>query len=393
MGKFCVGWCLALLVVVGGCADPTDTGPESTVADSTVATSTADTLTVEEIERALTAVQAVVDTLVAAVRDDAVLSRLSQSAALFTTDGLTLVEATGMTFVYTRETGYVRAADRTDAPDDAVRFVLYRMSGTAVATPLTEVGHLDFFPRPSGDFGVQVVSGGVPTLGYEASGVYGRSQFQEDSSNIRAVGSIGLPFRAITFTAFARRENSGTGESSDREFQAAVPGQGTIQVNFSYCCSIDPVTDGYIRIAAPPLSPGGDSTIVVLSWSEQKGSYGSSLKVNEVAYNGSRRSPTLEAFWTRTTSESIWDILGLAAHVLTPALFAVKGASSHDLVVTISTTGSMLDDAYTLSLDPHSRWPSPATTPPASGWFPAALTSWTWAILRRTVSPRVAVPR
>jgi hypothetical protein len=97
--------------------------------------------------------------------------------------------ALGKTFVYTAESGYI-ASDRTGAPSDGVRFVLYAVDPLTrqPVTPLTETGYVDVVDH-SGDNDVDVrvlaVSGTTTFIDYAitASGT-------ASGGNIRVQGFV-----------------------------------------------------------------------------------------------------------------------------------------------------------------------------------------------------------
>jgi hypothetical protein len=83
-------------------------------------------------------------------------------------------EVAGKTFVYDPGTGGYVQSDRTGAPGNGVRFIIYAVNPVtwAPAEPLTETGHVDLIDLSAGSTQaarVLVVSGGITYIDYTAS--------------------------------------------------------------------------------------------------------------------------------------------------------------------------------------------------------------------------------
>jgi hypothetical protein len=83
-------------------------------------------------------------------------------------------EVAGKTFVYDPGTGSYAVSDRTGAPSNGVRFILYAVDPVsyAPADPLTETGYVDLIDLSAGttqSAQVVVVSGGITYIDYTAS--------------------------------------------------------------------------------------------------------------------------------------------------------------------------------------------------------------------------------
>jgi hypothetical protein len=102
---------------------------------------------------------------------------LRRIAPRFSSTGTAIViptEARGTTFEFNTSTGNYEAGSQTGAPSNGVRFILYEpnSSGTAPATPLNDIGHLDLVDESTGStdaIGIVAVIGNVTMLDYSAS--------------------------------------------------------------------------------------------------------------------------------------------------------------------------------------------------------------------------------
>jgi hypothetical protein len=99
-------------------------------------------------------------------------------------------EVAGKTFVYDPGTGGYVQSDRTGAPGNGVRFIIYAVNPVtwAPAEPLTETGHVDLIDLSAGSTQaarVLVVSGGITYVDYTAS-----ATTQETSGRVSVIGVV-----------------------------------------------------------------------------------------------------------------------------------------------------------------------------------------------------------
>ncbi len=99
-------------------------------------------------------------------------------------------EVAGKTFVYDPGTGGYVQSDRTGAPGNGVRFIIYAVNPVtwAPAEPLTETGHVDLIDLSAGSTQaarVLVVSGGITYVDYTAS-----ATTTETSGRVSVIGVV-----------------------------------------------------------------------------------------------------------------------------------------------------------------------------------------------------------
>ncbi len=82
-------------------------------------------------------------------------------------------DAVGTTYGYNSSTGDYEALERSGAPTNGVRFLLYEISGSSPVMPLNEIGYVDVAmtsPPPSVNLTIDMVIDGVTVLHLSPSG-------------------------------------------------------------------------------------------------------------------------------------------------------------------------------------------------------------------------------
>ena len=106
----------------------------------------------------------------------------------------------GKTFVYNPQTARYAPSDRTGAPANGVRFMLYAVDPVLkrVVTPLQEVGYLDLTDKGSNTLGIKAVitsvTPNVTALEYDATGAIGTSGFTFSAKGYVSDGTTRLDF-------------------------------------------------------------------------------------------------------------------------------------------------------------------------------------------------------
>ncbi|MBI4421184.1 MAG: hypothetical protein HY560_10190, partial [Gemmatimonadetes bacterium] len=102
----------------------------------------------------------------------------------------------GKTFVYNQQTGKYEPSDRTGAPANGVRFILYAVDPVLnrVVTPLQEIGTLDLTDKGNNTLGIKAVVNGVTMLEYDAGASVAASSFTFTAKGYVSNGTARLDF-------------------------------------------------------------------------------------------------------------------------------------------------------------------------------------------------------
>lgn len=132
-------------------------------------------------------------------------------------------EVRGTTFVFDAQEQMYVSSERTGAPANGVRYVLYGLDGSWQINPADEVGYIelqDLAPAGANSFGVRlrVVSGSTTYLDYTIGGVASQS-----SATLDVTGFVTNGVTRVDYATHLALVHSQSGTSADVEWQFSVP--------------------------------------------------------------------------------------------------------------------------------------------------------------------------
>lgn len=200
-------------------------------------------------------------------------------------------EALGKTFTYHPDADAYQLSDRTGAPSNGVRFILYAVNPVThtVATPLNEVGYVDLLDESAGAT-VQLhleayitASGSTPLIDYTVSATIQGSPTAPTGATVTAAGYLS---DGTTTVEFDLSQTFSTTSGIQVEYTLAVP-EKDVEVTFTATFTLTQQATVTLTV-----KHGGNTTVVAASGTEA--SISGTIKHNgDVVVNisGSATSP------------------------------------------------------------------------------------------------------
>lgn len=172
--------------------------------------------------------------------------------------------ALGKTFTYNTATNSYQLSDRTGAPSNGVRFILYAVNPVThtVVTPLSEVGYVDLLDESSGST-VQLhlkayitASGTTPLIDYTASATIQGTPTSPTGATVTASGHVS---NGTTTVEFSLSQTFSTTSGIDVDYTLAVP-EKDVEVTFSATFTLTQQATVTLTV-----KNGGNTTVVAAS--------------------------------------------------------------------------------------------------------------------------------